>query len=67
LSTDPATVANCNGFLDCLASNPTVCPVRHALGCSAEGGVCDHTTFGGNTGAGIVLADSILGTAACNF
>jgi hypothetical protein len=67
LSTDPTTIANCNGFLDCLASNPGVCPVRHAAGCSVEGGVCDHTAFGGNSGAGLVLADSILGSAQCNF
>jgi len=67
-STDPTAVANCNGFLDCLARNPVECPVRHAQFCSVDpGGVCDHVAFGGNGSPGLVLADSILGTAACNF
>jgi hypothetical protein len=64
---EPVAVSNCNGFLDCLANNPTVCPVRYAAGCSDEGGVCDHTAFGGNSGPGLTLADSILGTAQCFF
>jgi hypothetical protein len=29
--------------------------------------VCNHTNFGGNTGPGVLLADAILGTAACTF
>jgi hypothetical protein len=67
-SPDPVATANCNAFLDCLADNPALCPVRHADGCSADpGGVCDHTRFGGNGGPGIALADSILGTAVCFF
>jgi hypothetical protein len=42
--------------------------VRHAEFCSADpGGVCNHNAFGGNIGGGIVLADGIIGTAACFF
>jgi hypothetical protein len=67
-STDPVAASNCSRFLDCLADNPETCPVRHAPGCSeAPGGVCPHTTFGGNGGPGLALADSILGTASCFF
>lgn len=67
-STDPVVVGSCNAFLDCLASHPVECPVRHAQFCSVDpGGVCDHVTFGGNGSQGLVLADSILGTASCNF
>lgn len=66
--TDPLARDNCNAFLDCLADNTAACPVRHAIGCSdAPGGVCDHTTFGGNGGPGLALADNILGTASCLF
>jgi hypothetical protein len=67
LISDPGIVAACNAFLDCLANNPGVCSVRLAPGCSDAGGVCDHTRFGGNGGAAIVLADAILGTAQCLF
>lgn len=67
-STDPGAVANCNNFLACLAQNPVECPVRHAQFCSVDpGGVCNHTAFGGNGSPGLVLADSIIGTASCNF
>ncbi len=63
----PGAVANCEAFLNCLAANPNQCPVRHAPGCSDEGGVCNHNNFGTNFGEGIGLADAILGTAACTF
>jgi hypothetical protein len=67
-STDPVARDNCNAFLDCLGNNPAACPVRHADGCSNDpGGVCNHIAFGGNGGPGLVLADSILGTASCSF
>jgi hypothetical protein len=67
-STDPVVAGSCNAFLDCLASHPVECSVRHAQFCSADpGGVCNHLSFGGNGSQGLVLADSILGTAACNF
>jgi hypothetical protein len=67
-STDPGAVSNCNRFLDCLAQHPVECPVRHAPLCSINpGGACNHTEFGGNGGPGLVRADSIIGTAACNF
>ncbi len=67
-STDPVAVSNCNRFLDCLGDNPNTCSVRHAQGCSVDpGGVCPHTAFGGNGGPGLVLADSILGSASCFF
>jgi hypothetical protein len=60
--------AQCEAFLDCLADNSAVCPVRYAPGCTDDpGGVCNHTAFGTNTGAGVALADAILGTAACTF
>jgi hypothetical protein len=64
----PAAAPNCEAFLDCLADNPDVCPVRYAPGCSDDpGGVCNHTFFGGNTGPGVALADAILGTSSCFF
>lgn len=67
-STDPLARDQCNAFLDCLADNAAACPVRHASGCSDDpGGVCNHTTFGGNGGPGLALADNILGTASCLF
>jgi hypothetical protein len=67
-SPDPVAVANCNSFLDCLARNPVACPVRHAQLCSVDpGGACNHTAFGGNGGPGLLLADRVIGTAACNF
>jgi hypothetical protein len=67
-STDVVTVDNCNRFLDCLAQHPVECSVRHAEFCSVDpGGVCNHSAFGGNSGGGIVLADGIIGTAACFF
>jgi hypothetical protein len=60
--------AQCDAFLDCLANNPNVCPVRYAPGCSDDpGGVCNHNAFGGNGGPGVALADAILGTASCTF
>jgi hypothetical protein len=65
---DPVATEDCNRFLDCLADNPTQCPVRAARGCSVDpGGVCNHTAFGGNTGPGLRLADSVLGNAMCAF
>jgi hypothetical protein len=64
----PAATPNCEAFLDCLAANPAICPVRHAPGCSEDpGGVCNHIAFGGNGGPGIGLADAILGSAQCEF
>jgi hypothetical protein len=63
----PAAAAGCQAFLDCLADNPAACPVRHAPGCSEEGGVCNHNDFGGNGGPGVGLADAILGSATCDF
>lgn len=63
----PGAVANCEAFLGCLSDNPGACPTRHAPGCSDEGGVCNHNNFGSNTGAGILLADAIIGTATCVF
>ena len=67
-SADAAARDNCNAFLDCLANNPAACPIRHAGGCSEDpGGVCNHNRFCGNGGPGLVLADSILGTASCLF
>jgi len=63
-----AAVGNCQAFLQCLADNPGACPVRHADGCSdAPEDPCYHESFGGNFGPGVVLADSILGTAQCFF
>jgi hypothetical protein len=60
--------AQCEAFLDCLADNANSCPVRYEPGCTDDpGGVCNHTNFGGNTGPGVLLADAILGTAACTF
>lgn len=67
-TTDATARSNCDRFLDCLADHPTECPVRHAEFCSADpGGVCNHLSFGGNGGPGLVLADSILGSASCFF
>jgi hypothetical protein len=67
-TTDTTAASNCERFLDCLAANPEECPVRHAELCSVDpGGVCNHNTFGGNGGGGLVLADAILGTASCFF
>jgi hypothetical protein len=64
----PGAAPNCEAFLDCLADNPDVCPIRYSPGCSDDpGGVCNHTNFGGNTGPGVALADAILGTASCFF
>jgi hypothetical protein len=63
-----AALSDCEAFLQCLADNPSVCPVRHADGCSdAPEDPCFHESFGGNAGPGVVLADSILGTAQCFF
>lgn len=63
-----AAEANCNTFLQCLADNSDVCPTRYSPGCTDDpGGVCNHTAFGGNGGPGLVLADRIIGTAACSF
>jgi hypothetical protein len=67
-SNGPNGAAQCDAFLDCLADNPDECSVRYAPGCSDDpGGVCNHTAFGTNSGAGVALADAILGTAACTF
>jgi hypothetical protein len=64
----PTAAPQCEAFLDCLANNPDVCPVRYNPGCSDDpGGVCNHTAFGTNTGPGVGLADAILGTAGCTF
>ena len=59
--------AACNGFLQCLSDNSAVCPRRLSAGCSDAGGVCDVSRFGGSSGAGIALADGIIGTAQCSF
>jgi hypothetical protein len=67
-TSDPVATEDCDRFLDCLADNPELCPVRHAEGCSSDpDGVCNHVLFGGNAGPGVVLADRILGTAVCFF
>jgi hypothetical protein len=66
-SNGPAGAPDCEAFLQCLADNPDVCPVRNAAGCSEAGGVCDHERFGGNGGSGIATADAIVGTANCLF
>jgi hypothetical protein len=67
-SNGPTGAADCNAFLDCLAANADVCPVRYAPGCSDEpGSVCDNRNFGSTLGPGVGLADAILGTASCFF
>ncbi|MEO8180305.1 MAG: hypothetical protein ABI895_15825 [Deltaproteobacteria bacterium] len=67
-SNGPGAAPNCEAFLDCLADNPGVCPIRYAPGCSDEpGSVCDNRVFGGTTGPGVGLADAILGSAQCTF
>ncbi len=65
----PEASNDCNSFLQCLADNPDVCTRRLAPGCTDEApeGVCAHTSFGGNAGPGVRLADAILGTAECSF
>jgi hypothetical protein len=65
---DAAAALDCEAFLDCLADNPELCPIRHSPGCSDDpAGVCNHTRFGGNEGPGVALADAILGTTSCYF
>lgn len=67
-SNGPNGAAQCDAFLDCLANNTDVCPVRYAPGCTDDpGGVCNHNAFGGNGGPAVALADAILGTASCTF
>jgi hypothetical protein len=67
-SNGPDAAPNCEAFLDCLAANPGICPIRYAPGCSDEpGSVCDNRSFGGTTGPGVGLADAILGSANCTF
>jgi hypothetical protein len=56
----------CAGFLACLAQNPAACPTRSTPGCIDDpGGACNHNTFGGATGLGIIQADAILSSAGC--
>jgi hypothetical protein len=63
-----AAAPNCEAFLDCLAANSAICPVRYAPGCSEEpGSVCDQSDFGGVGGPGVGLADAIIGSAQCVF
>jgi len=63
----PTGQADCDGFLQCLADNASVCTIRYAPGCSdTPGSVCDTARFG-NNGPGVALADAILGSAGCTF
>lgn len=63
----PAGQATCEQFLQCLAENPDDCINRNDTSCTAPGAVCDPALFGGNGSPGIIVADSILGTAQCAF
>ena len=63
----PAGQATCEQFLQCLAENAPVCSNRNDVTCTAPGAVCDPALFGGNGSPGIIMADSILGTAQCAF
>jgi hypothetical protein len=63
----PASQGPCTAFLQCLANNPAVCPTRYAPGCSGEGGVCNHNTFGGDGTVALMQANAVIGNAGCQF
>jgi hypothetical protein len=60
---------DCDSFLQCLSDNAGACSQRSALGCSGDEpeGPCNHLSYGGNDGPGIVLADAILREAQCSL
>jgi hypothetical protein len=63
-------VINCRNFLQCLASNPTVCPTRNAPGCSGDNqatDACPHNDYGGNAGTGLTRANQVLQNAGCQL
>jgi hypothetical protein len=67
---DSTGVANCRAFLECLASNPTICPTRNAAGCSGDNqaaDACPHNDYGGNAGTGLTRANQVLQNAGCQL
>jgi hypothetical protein len=67
---DSTGVANCRGFLQCLASNPAICPTRNAAGCSGDdqtSDACPHNDYGGNAGTGLSRANQVLQNAGCQL
>jgi hypothetical protein len=67
---DSTGVANCRAFLQCLASNPVVCPTRNAPGCSGDNqaaDACPHNDYGGNAGTGLTRANQVLQNAGCQL
>jgi len=62
----PGGAINCAAFLQCLASNASVCTTRFAAGCTNDpGGACNHNTYGGNDGLGVQHATRVLAEAGC--
>jgi hypothetical protein len=67
-SDGPEPSNDCDAFLQCLSDNPEACASRSAPECSGNPlGACDHLSYGGNDGAGILLADAILRAAQCSL
>jgi hypothetical protein len=67
-SEGPDPVNDCDAFLQCLSDNPELCAQRSAPECSGNPvGACDHLSYGGNDGPGVLLADSILRAARCSL
>jgi hypothetical protein len=55
----------CSQFLECLRANADVCTTRSAPGCSGEGNVCNHNTFGGDANIPLTFVTQILAEAGC--
>jgi hypothetical protein len=66
---DPSGVANCSGFLQCLADNTAECPTRGAPGCSGNdpAAVCYDNLYGGTDGTGMTRAVAVLANAGCQL
>lgn len=61
----PGAEPLCGQFLECLRANADVCSTRSAPGCSGEGNVCNHNTFGGDAGISLTFVTQILAEAGC--
>jgi hypothetical protein len=67
---DSTGVSICRSFLQCLASNPAICPTRDAAGCSGDDQVndaCPHNNYGGNAGTGLTRVNQVLQNAGCQL